>query len=369
VRNTLQQTGEMAAETTSKRSQFLLRMFPGGVPPLWCPPLTHYDRDGAIDGPRIRAHLRHLSRHVKGLLIPGSTGDGWQMTAGEIRQLLTLALAEAHQLGLHVLIGVLKPDAQEALATLRETSAWLASRNPQPTSLSPVTPQPSPLPRPVCGFTVCAPRGAKLSQTEIAGGLRSILEAGFPTALYQLPQMTQNEFSAEVASELAARFDNFLLFKDSSGADRIVLSGKSLGGVFTMRGGEGDYARWLKLDRGPYDGFLLGSTNCFAAELDELIQHLSAGRREAANQLSARLTAAVKETAQLVAGLPSGNPFANANKALDHFFAYGPHAVGAPPPRLYGGTNLPVETLRGAGEILARNQLLPVKGYLEGILV
>ena len=69
--------------------------------------------------------------------------------------------------------------------------------------------------------------------------LASILEAGFPTALYQLPQVTQNEFSPEVGSSLALRFPNFMLFKDSSGSDRVVSSGKSLGGVFTLREGRG----------------------------------------------------------------------------------------------------------------------------------
>jgi dihydrodipicolinate synthase/N-acetylneuraminate lyase len=319
---------------------------------------------------------------VKGLLVPGSTGDGWQMTPGQIREVLTVALEEAQRLGLHALIGALKADAQDALATIRDTSAWLASRTPpEPTTddrlqvraprtthdaqeASSATRYPSPVP-PVCGFTVCAPRGSKLSQAEINRGLTSILKVGFPTALYQLPQMTQNEISPELASDLSARFENFLLFKDSSGADRIALSGKTLGGVFTMRGGEGDYARWLKVAGGTYDGFLLGSANCFAAELDQVIRHLSAGQREAASELSARLTAAVAATAKLVAGVPSGNPFANANKALDHFFAYGPRAASAVAPRLHGGRSLPGEVVHAAGEILERHRLMPAKGYLE----
>jgi dihydrodipicolinate synthase/N-acetylneuraminate lyase len=356
------------------RAQWLQRLFPAGVPRLWCPPLTHYAQDGALDRPRISAHLRHLSGHVKGLLVPGSTGDGWQMSPGQVREVLTVALEEAERLGLHVLIGALKPDAQDALATIRDTSAWLASRTPpEPATqdrlqvhaprtthaeAAPVTP-------PVCGFTVCAPRGSKRSQAEINRGLSLILEAGFPTALYQLPQVTQNEISPELAGDLAARFENFLLFKDSSGADRIALSGNPLGGVFTMRGGEGDYARWLKLVGGPYDGFLLGSANCFAAQLDQIIQYLSARKLDAASELSARLTAAVAATAKLVAGVPSGNAFANANKALDHFFAYGPRAASTPPPRLYGGACLPAEVIRAAGEILAHYRLMPAQGYLE----
>jgi dihydrodipicolinate synthase/N-acetylneuraminate lyase len=217
----------------------------------------------------------------------------------------------------------------------------------------------------VRGFTVCAPRGKDLSEEEIAQALASILQTGLPIALYQLPQATQNEISPELASSLAGRFENFLLFKDSSGTDRIVLSGQPLAGVFTLRGGEGDYDRWLNLAGGPYDGFLLGSANCFAAQLHQVIEDISAGRVDAATRRAAPVTAVMNEVSRLVSALPQGNPFANANKALDHFFAHGPEAAKVPPPRLHAGNHLPVETIRAAGEALSRNGLMPVKGYLE----
>jgi len=70
-------------------------------------------------------------------------------------------------------------------------------------------------------------------------GLTPTLELGVPVALYQLPQVTLNEIGPELVSNLAGRFPNFILFKDSSGGDRVVLSGMDLGGVFTMRGAEG----------------------------------------------------------------------------------------------------------------------------------
>src|SRR3954463_13659093 len=95
-----------------KRSQILDRLFPEGVPKLWCPALTHYDRDGKIDGKRMAAHLRHLSANVRGFLIPGSTGDGWELMDQEIRQLLEIAVEQAQQLKLHLLIGALKPDTE-----------------------------------------------------------------------------------------------------------------------------------------------------------------------------------------------------------------------------------------------------------------
>ena len=74
----------------------------------------------------------------------------------------------------------------------------------------------------------------------------------------------------------------------------------------------------------------------------------------------------VAAVAQLVKVLPQGNPFSHANKALDHFFAYGPRAADAPPPRIYAGGHLPAELIRAAGEVLSREGLMPAKGYLAG---
>ncbi len=81
--------------------------------------------------------------------------------------------------------------------------------------------------------------------------------------------------------------------------------------------------------------------------------------------MSERLTACINEVFGIVTGLPHGNPFANANKAMDHFFAYGRKAAGAPPPRLHAGSSLPVEVLRATGEALSRHGLMPAQGYLE----
>src|SRR5207253_1464769 len=112
----------------ASRDQLLKTIFPGGVPTLWCPSLTHYSDHGELDRPRTAAHLRHLAAHVKGFLIPGSTGDGWELDEREFRELLDLALEQALSLELHVLIGVLKPDAAEALNTIRSTVEWIKSR-------------------------------------------------------------------------------------------------------------------------------------------------------------------------------------------------------------------------------------------------
>src|SRR5260221_8553581 len=100
------------------RERFFKDVFPGGVPVLWCPPLTHYTHDGAIDGSRMALHFRHLSPYVRGFLIPGSTGDGWELTETERRQVLAIGLELAQQLNAQVLIGALHPDSAEALALI-----------------------------------------------------------------------------------------------------------------------------------------------------------------------------------------------------------------------------------------------------------
>jgi dihydrodipicolinate synthase/N-acetylneuraminate lyase len=342
----------------ARRREILRQLFPGGVPLLWCPALTHYDSQGAIDGARIAAHLEHISPHVKGLLIPGSTGDGWDLNDQETRHLIEIALNQVQRFKLNLLIGALKPNAEEALRMIRVTVDWIKQRSGE------TDPNLSLSKARVCGFTVCPPRGKELTQGEIRASLESILSSGLPTALYQLPQITQNEFSPEVASDLAARFENFILLKDTSGVDRVASSGKDLAGVFIVRGMEGDYARWLKAAGGPYDGFLLSTANCFAGELSQIIRDAAAGRSDAAREMSARITGVVNEVFQAVAHLPTGNAFANANKAMDHCLAYGPKAQAAPLPRLHGGALLPIEVIRAAADSLDRHGFALRKGYL-----
>jgi dihydrodipicolinate synthase/N-acetylneuraminate lyase len=346
-------------QTAVDRKRLLGRLFPDGVPTLWCPLITHYQPDGAIDAERMAAHLRHLAPDVKGFLIPGSTGDGWEMDAKEIRRLLEIALEQTTRLKLHLLIGVLRTDAEGAKRAFIDTVEWLKPRTGTDDEEACLAKSR------ICGFTVCPPRGADLSQETIRDGLEEILAIGLPTALYQLPQVTQNELSPDLVSDLARAFPNFILFKDTSGADHVALSGRRLEGVFLVRGAEGDYVRWLKSVGGPYDGFLLSTANGFGRELRRLIEDLSAGRMDAARERSDRLTAAVSEVFGAVAGLPHGNPFANANKALDHFFAYGPQAANRPAPRLHAGPSLPEEAIRAAGNSLLRHGLMPVQGYLE----
>jgi dihydrodipicolinate synthase/N-acetylneuraminate lyase len=348
----------MSSAAVENRAELLTRLFPEGIPKLWCPALTHYDREARIDVRRIEAHLRHISTNVRGFLILGSTGDGWELSELEVQQLLNLALEQAQKLKIHLLMGALKADADSALGMIRGTVNLIQSRTSEgeiAKSLAKAR---------VCGFAVCPPTGKDKSEAEIEIALEKVLNAGVPIALYQLPQVTQNEISPGVTSRLASRFANFFMFKDTSGTDRVIKSGNDLAGVFMVRGAERDYATWLKAAGGNYDGFLLSTANCFAKELRQMITDLSEARADAANELSKRLTATISAAFELAAPFPHGNAYANANKAMDHFFAYGPKAASVPPPRLHAGSSLPSEMIVQTGKILERYGLMPTKGYL-----
>jgi dihydrodipicolinate synthase/N-acetylneuraminate lyase len=195
--------------------------------------------------------------------------------------------------------------------------------------------------------------------------LSGILSLGVPTALYQLPQVTQNEMSPALVADLAGRFSNFILFKDTSGTDHVAASGLDFGGVFLVRGMEGAYTRWLKAGGDPYDGFLLSTANSFAPQLHQVRELLLAHRRLAAQALSDRLARVVEELFNLVGAVAGGNKFANAGKAADHFFAHGSSALAADPPRLHSSGHLPIEVLRATADALERYGFLPQRGYLE----
>ncbi|MBN2475982.1 MAG: dihydrodipicolinate synthase family protein [Pirellulales bacterium] len=344
--------------TTHKRRALIRRLFPEGVPKLWCPPLTHYDAEGHLDRRRIAGHWQGMAPYVGGMLIPGSTGDGWEMDAAEQRRLLELTLEVASPLRIHVLAGALRTDAEEERKTVEETLGWLRGRTGIDDTIGALAAAG------VCGFTVCPPAGADRSQREIHDRLAAILDLGAPTAIYQLPQVTQNEADPQTVAELAARYPNFYLFKDTSGADRVAASGLDFGGVYLVRGAEGNYGRWLQSAGGPYAGFLLSTANCFARQLHQMIEHIEQGDLARARTLIGRVEEVVARVFDLVAELPDGNAFTNANKAIDHFLAHGPGAGDVAPPRLHAGGRLPGEVIDATGRALHESGLMPETGYL-----
>jgi dihydrodipicolinate synthase/N-acetylneuraminate lyase len=342
------------------RKKIIAELFPIGVPRLWCPLLTHYRDDGSIDFERMSRHFNHIVPSVKGYLVPGSTGDGWVLDEQQTLQVSDFAVQQAQKYDVHILLGVLKSDTETMIRTI---SAMLGVdvRRESRDKLNRIL-----MDKHICGFTVCPPTGETLTQSEITTGLSAILDLGLPTALYQLPQVTGNEMEPATFAELERLYANAILFKDSSGEDRIALSDFDKGGIFMVRGAEGDYAIWLKDINGPYDGFLLSTANCFARELNKMIERLEGGDRGVAGEISVRLNSAVNAVFALVQPLTYGNPFTNANKAIDHFFAFGPDAAAADGPMLHGEVRLPADIIGETRDILVRCLLMPEKGYLEG---
>ena len=334
-------------DTAVRRRALQEQQFPEGIPRLWCPTLTHFRAAREPDSDRIRAHLIALAPQVRGILVPGSTGEGWEMSDADIRALLGMVLDAAAASGVRVLIGMLKTGVEEMLACLDAMEDLRA--------------HPA-----VAGFTICPPKGRDLSQREIRDRLARVLARGWSTALYQLPQVTENEMSAETVAGLADEFPNFILFKDTSGADRVATSGLDFGGVFMVRGAEqGGYAPWPRAAGGPYDGFLLSTANVFARELAEILRLLDAGDVVAAQALSAKLVEVISAAFAIVGGFPTGNAFANANKVLDHCMAHGEAATHVDPPVLYSGARLPVSFIEQAVELLRAHALLPRRGYFS----
>jgi dihydrodipicolinate synthase/N-acetylneuraminate lyase len=299
-----------------------------------------------------------MTAHVGGFLVPGSTGEAWDMSPDEVTALLEIAMKLVVELDTRLLIGALRPRVDEMHATIAETIARLQTAAGESDVWTAMQR------RHVAGFTICPPQGANLNQAQIEDGLASILDLGLPTAIYQLPQVTQNEIAPATFARLAARYPNFLLFKDTSGTDRVPEVDRGAGGVMLVRGAEGDYAKWLRESGGPYDGLLLSTANGFARELGQVIALLEAGELTGAEALSQKLTEVVAAAFAAVAELPYANAFANANKAVDHVMAYGPSATDVAPPLLHGGARLPPEIIDEVTGILADAGLLPAEGYL-----
>jgi dihydrodipicolinate synthase/N-acetylneuraminate lyase len=348
-------------DIAARRRALQKELFPGGIPRFWCPLLTHYRSDGSIDFDRMSRHLDHIIPWAKGFLIPGSTGDGWELDDDETLKAAQFAIRKARTHKASLLLGVLKGDTGAMERTVSNLLALIEGE----TGISRKKTADALKAAGVCGFTVCPPGGKRLTQADIEAGLSRILDLGLPTALYQLPQVTENEAAPETFERLVRKYSNLIFFKDSSGRDGIALSGVDKGDVFLVRGAEGEYARWLRDSGGPYDGFLLSTANCFPREIGDIIKNLEKGDGEKAREISDRITRAVNDMFALVHPLPCGNAFTNANKAFDHFFAFGPKAAAAEGPMLHAKARIPAGIIAAAGDVLSRCGLMPGKGYLE----
>ncbi|MCF8036782.1 MAG: dihydrodipicolinate synthase family protein [Desulfobacteraceae bacterium] len=326
-----------------QRKDLMRTLFPQGVPRLWCALLTHYTDNGALDTRRIAAHIRHIRPWVPAVLAPGSTGDGWEMDNEEADALLAFLTEEARRQDFSLMTGVLRTETGTVVPAIHALLDGFTGGNTDPAALAALN---------ICGFTITPPKGADLAQTLIHEELDAAARTGVPIALYQLPQITENEMSPETVESLVSRYPNIYLLKDTSGEDRVACSGRDLSNLWLVRGAEGDYAKWPKSGGGYYDGFLLSTANCFAQQLAAMLDHLDKGRTDAAQTLSDRVSRVTRRVFDAAAPLPFGNPFTNANKAIDHHFAWGEKAGDQPAPMTHSGNRLPDSLL-----VFARDQL------------
>lgn len=307
-----------------QRRELIANLFPSGIPKLWCPILSYFEAKYRFDPARIEIHLQNLSPHVKGILVPGSTGEGWEMRDADVLDLLKIVLPVAESLGMRVLIGVLKTRTDDVFEALDVLDKYLD----HPAAV---------------GITICPLKGKDVCQEELEAEVSAALRRSIPTAVYQLPQVTQNELAPETVARLAAAFPNFIMFKDTSGKDRVAKSGCDLQGVWMMRGSESNgYSKWLRAAGGSYDGYLLSTANVFAPELAEIILLVESGQKKAARELSKRIVGIVSGAFKLVANFKHGNPFTNANKLMDNLRTYGHLFSDQPMPLLYSGKRLPM---------------------------
>jgi dihydrodipicolinate synthase/N-acetylneuraminate lyase len=343
------------SSVATQRTSLVELLFPQGIPRLWCPLLTHYNGDGTLDTVRIAAHIRHMRPWVSAFLAPGSTGDGWEMTPEESDTLLAFLVEEAKRQDFSLMPGVLRTEPGTVVPAIRQILERFTGGASDPAALAE---------RKIVGFTVTPPKGADLEQGFIHRELEAMAQSGVPLAIYQLPQITENEMSPETIASLVATYPNVYLMKDTSGLDHVVLSGVELSNLYLVRGAEGDYARWIKNNGGSYDGFLLSTANSFAAELGQMINLLLEGRIAEANALSGRVSRVVTAVFTEAGKLPYGNPFANANKAIDHHYAWGSDADKHAPPMTHSGNRLPESLLALARDHLAREGLTTDTGYM-----
>lgn len=340
-----------------ERRELTRRLFPEGIPELWCPLLTHFSAAARPDGERIRRHMEAISGNVRGLLVPGSTGEGWEMTDDDILSVLGIVLDQSAKTGQKVLVGILKTELSAILRSIQIITSRLIERTGSPSADEALERSG------VAGFTVCPPSGASIGQDEMRESLAELLRLGHPTALYQLPQVTKNEMSPDTVASLAREFPNFILFKDTSGGDAVARSGKDFGDLFFVRGAEGAYHRHTRLGGGAYDGFLLSTANSFPGELGAVLSLLRAGEAERAARLAEDVAEIVTELFSAVSEFTTGNPFANANKAFDHIRAWGSRWKEHEPPLLYSGVRLPDRFLERAAGLLAAKGF-PSEGYM-----
>jgi len=318
---------------------------------LWVPLLSHYKPGGdQLDPDRIAQHARAIRQNVRGFLLAGSTGDGWDMDDIMFDQILTLAeRRDAFDSSTALIFGSLRATTDQVIARAKRVEAWAAEGRAAGT---------------VVGHTICPPIQADADQAAILAHYHAVLDATtLPIAVYQLPQVVQCTIEAATLKTLTDT-GRVILFKDTSGEDAVSKAGFKDKRVYMLRGAEGGYAQALK-PGGDYDGWLLSTANAFGPWLAD-IARLNETDTAAANDLSDRVSNVVATLFEEAAKVPFANPFSNANRAADHIIANGQHWRDVPAPIAITGDYLPRSLLARADEGIGLLGPLPPMGYMGG---
>lgn len=354
----------MPTSSPMTRADILRAVIPGSALPLWVPLLTPY-RPGSrdVDVARLHRHLQVVRAHTPLWMVGGSTGDGWDMDDRQFAQLLAASTSEeVGELQGRVLFALLAPTTDAVLSRLHALHAALGT---SPTASFEDNLERC-VERGVVGICVAPPIGEDIDQLTIAHHVEEVgRHARMPVALYEIPQITGNRIADETFQALIASHEEIILFKDSSGEDRLAREASMLDSPVLVRGFESDYASSLRAGGGDYDGLLLSSANVFGQELVAIVRATLSGRIDAAARHGDALETRVAACFDAVADLRTGNAFANANRVVDHVLAHGRRTGEVEPPTLFDGTKVDAAVVDAVASILDRDGLRPDTGYLD----
>jgi dihydrodipicolinate synthase/N-acetylneuraminate lyase len=296
-------------------------------PLLWFPPLTYYRAGGMMDIDKMTEKLAKIYPYCRGVLIPGSTGDGWVLSQEKQEALVRFFLNGFPFGRFSVMIGALKPTAGETIAAINRWCEILC----EVSGLS--TPMEAMQALDVKAFVFCVPAGIQDRATQLRE-MGRILALGLPMAFYQLPVVTGVTVDAAVIAELAGKYDNLIIAKDSGGKDEMAKSGLLAKRLMLFRGAEGDPRDMLRGESPLYDGLLLATVNCFARELSELVE--SGGTYDGYGEVICKMFSAVDH--------PVSNTFSDAVRAICHAQEYRERAADIPC-YCYNGDTLPADLI------------------------
>ena len=304
-----------------------------GFSELWFPPLTFYKEGGEIDYERIAVQMIKIRPFCKGVLVPGSTGDGWVLGSEKLEEIVRFFLRSDGFDRFDIMIGALMPTAQETLDSIArwcEILQDVSGKADDKEAMDALG---------VKAFVFCVPAGLQ-DPLEQKTEMGRILSQGLPMAFYQLPLVTGVTVAPEVIAELAGAYSNLIAAKDSGGKDEMAKSGLLKDRLMLLRGAEGDPTEMIFGSEAIYDGLLLSTVNCFAEQYCRMLEGKCA--YQDFGTVIGEVFASVKT--------PVSNAFSDAVRAICHVQEYG-EAVPGVPCYCYNGQMLPVELIEKVMEV------------------